>query len=155
MNRTIVDYSQDEASDWIAHLDCGHRQHVRHQPPFIERPWVTTREGRDLHLGQPLDCALCERFQWPDDFEAYKRTPEFTAATVPKGLLKEHSTKTGVWARIVVLEGRLRYVVAPLNAAFVLDPATPGTVVPEVLHHVAPLGDVRFYVEFYRCSFKR
>ncbi len=152
MKRTIAGYLQDAAEDWVAYLDCGHRQHVRHQPPFRERPWVTTLDGRAAHLGQSLDCAVCERFEWPTDFAAYKRTPEFTAATIPAGLRKDHSTKKGVWAKIVVLEGTLRYVVDPLNATFTLEPSTPGIVIPEVLHYIGPLGEVRFYVEFYRAN---
>jgi len=43
----------------------------------------------------------------PEDVRPYKRTPIFTEATVPPGLLKQHTTKEGAWAKIVVLEGRL------------------------------------------------
>jgi hypothetical protein len=32
----------------------------------------------------------------------------------------------------------------------VLVPGTPGVIVPEVLHHVEPDGEVRFFVEFHR-----
>jgi hypothetical protein len=31
---------------WVAELECGHRQHMRHRPPFERREWVTTPEGR-------------------------------------------------------------------------------------------------------------
>jgi tellurite methyltransferase len=149
MQRPITGYGKDEVGDWFATLDCGHRQHVRHQPPFVEREWITTGGGRASHLGEPLNCVRCERFEWPDDFVAYKRTPEFTAATIPKGLLKDHSTKKGVWARIVILEGRLHYRIDAFDASFELDPEHQGIVVPEVLHYIAPLGEVRFYVEFH------
>ncbi|HET8883234.1 MAG TPA: DUF1971 domain-containing protein, partial [Solimonas sp.] len=47
----------------------------------------------------------------PSDVLAYKRTPEFTEQTVPPGLLHEHQTKASVWAKIVVLEGRLQYTI--------------------------------------------
>ena len=50
----------------------------------------------------------------------------------------------------MILEGALRYQVDALGASFELTPELPGIVVPEVLHHVAPVGAVRFYVEFYR-----
>lgn len=59
MRRAIVDYEQDELGDWVAILECGHRQHVRHDPPFVERPWVLTPEGRASRLGQQLRCAEC------------------------------------------------------------------------------------------------
>jgi tellurite resistance-related uncharacterized protein len=86
----------------------------------------------------------------PSDFVAYKRTPEFTEATVPHGLLRDHSTKVGVWAQIRVLDGTLRYYVPSLSRQFDLTSDTPGIVMSEVVHHVEPLGPVRFYVEFFR-----
>lgn len=60
MQRRIVEYFVDEEGDWIAVLDCGHRRHVRHQPPFIERAWVTSEQGRDAMLETPVDCRDCE-----------------------------------------------------------------------------------------------
>jgi len=41
-------------------LACGHGQHVRHQPPFINRPWVVGAAGREEHLGTYLNCKKCE-----------------------------------------------------------------------------------------------
>lgn len=32
----------------MAFLSCGHKQHVRHRPPFFERPWITTERGFKL-----------------------------------------------------------------------------------------------------------
>ena len=60
MDRRIVGFYQDEHGDWVAKLECGHGQHVRHNPPWINRPWVTTREGREMQLGQLLFCKKCE-----------------------------------------------------------------------------------------------
>ena len=59
MKRAIVGFRQDEQGDWIAELDCGHRQHVRHKPPWTNHPWVTSAEGRQSRIGQELDCKLC------------------------------------------------------------------------------------------------
>jgi len=59
MKQKIVDYHKDEEGDWVADLACGHTQHVRHNPPWINRPWVVTREGRDQHLGVELECKEC------------------------------------------------------------------------------------------------
>ncbi len=101
-------------------------------------------------LGSCLDCVRCDRFELPESFVAYKRTPEFDETTVPAGLRRDHSTKVGVWARVVVLSGRLRYCVDALNTDVELSQDRTGIVVPEVLHHVEPIGAVRFYVEFYR-----
>jgi len=43
----------------VAELECGHRQHVRHDPPWQLRPWVTTAAGRAAYLGVELRCVLC------------------------------------------------------------------------------------------------
>ena len=150
MQRRITGFHRDEHGDWVASLDCGHRQHVRHNPPFTNRPWVVVEEGRAEQLGKEWPCSLCERFEMPSDFVAYKRTPEFTEVTVPQGLLRDHSTKAGVWAQIRVLDGVLRYHVPSLGRQLDLTPDVPGIVVAEVVHHVEPLGPVRFYVEFFR-----
>jgi hypothetical protein len=63
----MVGFEQDEHGDWVALLECGHRQHVRHQPPWQERPWVMNAEGREGRIGQPLKCADCAA---EDDAEA-------------------------------------------------------------------------------------
>ena len=60
MKRKIVGYHRDEKDDWVAQLECGHNQHVRHNPPWINRPWVETREGRESMLGYALNCKLCD-----------------------------------------------------------------------------------------------
>jgi hypothetical protein len=60
MEQPIRDWTRDEGGDWVAHLACGHRQHVRHNPPFQERPWVLTPESRARWIGRPLECRLCD-----------------------------------------------------------------------------------------------
>jgi tellurite resistance-related uncharacterized protein len=87
----------------------------------------------------------------PADVAPYKQTPEFTETTVPAGLLKAHQTKADVWGKIVVLEGQLEYTInEPQEEVQLLDCHTFGVVEPQVLHQVKPLGQVRFFVEFYR-----
>jgi hypothetical protein len=60
MQQPIVGYHMDEVGDWVADLQCGHGQHVRHQPPMTNRPWVLTAEGRNQHLGEMLNCKKCD-----------------------------------------------------------------------------------------------
>lgn len=60
MQQVIVGFDQDEVGDWRAILACGHRQHVRHNPPLVERPWVLTPEGRGQFLGYSLECKRCD-----------------------------------------------------------------------------------------------
>jgi hypothetical protein len=60
MQRRIVGFAQDDEGHWVALLDCGHRQHVRHRPPFENRDWVTTPEGRESRLGVVVGCPRCD-----------------------------------------------------------------------------------------------
>ena len=60
MERRIVGFHQDEERHWVAELECGHNQHVRHNPPWTLRPWVTTLEGREQALGNVLACKKCD-----------------------------------------------------------------------------------------------
>jgi hypothetical protein len=57
--RKIVGFSLDEKLDWVAELECGHQQLVRHNPPWTNRHWVTTFEGRASHIGYELNCLAC------------------------------------------------------------------------------------------------
>lgn len=60
MKRRITGFHRDEERHWVADLECGHTQHVRHDPPWQVRPWVITPEGRETRLGTTLDCRRCE-----------------------------------------------------------------------------------------------
>ncbi|MCK5902242.1 MAG: DUF3565 domain-containing protein [Cocleimonas sp.] len=59
MKQPICAYHQDKFKDWVAELVCGHYQHIRHNPPWIERPWVMTQSGRVAKLGHCLECKKC------------------------------------------------------------------------------------------------
>lgn len=61
MEQPITGFHKDEEDYWVAELKCGHTQHVRHDPPWQLRPWVTTRKGRKSKLGETLYCKKCER----------------------------------------------------------------------------------------------
>jgi tellurite resistance-related uncharacterized protein len=150
MERPIADFGLGSDGDPVAVLNCGHSQHVRHNPPFINRPWVVTREGRDGMIGKPLNCVRCDNFELPDHFIPYKRTAEFNEESVPAALKKDHSTKTGVWAKITVTRGNLLYRVPSLGKETTLSVDRIGIVLPEVLHNVEPVGSASFFVEFYK-----
>ncbi len=151
MDRPITNFDQDEEGQWVALLSCGHSQHVRHQPPFVERGWTQSESGRADALGQMLDCPQCDRMEPPEAAVRYKSTPIFTELTIPKALRREHSTKPGVWGRIRVLEGNLLYeVLAPELQSFSLDSESKAFIVPEVPHRVEKIKRVIFKVDFLR-----
>ena len=60
MKQKICAYHQDSESDWVAELTCGHFQHVRHNPPWVNRPWVSTQQGRQSKIGAELECKECD-----------------------------------------------------------------------------------------------
>ena len=61
MKCKITGFHKDEEGDWVAELECHHGQHVRHQPPFINRPWTVTPQGRADKIGHILDCLKCDQ----------------------------------------------------------------------------------------------
>jgi len=61
MHQAITGFKKDEHGDWVAVLTCGHGQHVRHNPPWMNRDWVVTDEGRESAVGRTLDCKKCDR----------------------------------------------------------------------------------------------
>lgn len=67
MQQPITGFHLDVHGDWVAELECRHFQHVRHNPPWIQRPWVMTEEGRAQKMGQTLDCKKCDSKAPPDD----------------------------------------------------------------------------------------
>jgi hypothetical protein len=60
MQRRVEAFYQDEERHWVARLDCGHGQHVRHDPPWTVREWVTTEEGRTARIGSLMECKRCD-----------------------------------------------------------------------------------------------
>lgn len=60
MQQPITGYHTDDEGHWVAQLACGHNQHVRHDPPWMHRLWVTNTDGREQMLGARLDCKKCD-----------------------------------------------------------------------------------------------
>jgi tellurite resistance-related uncharacterized protein len=115
------------------------------------REWVVTEEGRRGRIGAMLACRLCRMPRLPEAAAEYKRTTTFDATATPAGLRKTHTTKAGVWGEIVVVEGRVLYVIEnEEDASFILRPGVSGAIAPEVPHHVDPYEGSRFFVRFLR-----
>jgi tellurite resistance-related uncharacterized protein len=94
-----------------------------------------------------------ETENWPKTLSAYKKTPNFTEVTVPKAFLQAHATKEGVWARLHVLEGCLTFFDDVTGAQSLLPPGIHSCIFPSRKHHIAPEGQVRFFVEFCRLDY--
>ncbi|MBB3061060.1 DUF3565 domain-containing protein [Microbulbifer rhizosphaerae] len=72
MQQPITGYHRDEENHWVAELACGHNQHVRHNPPWTNRAWVTTEAGRNAMLGYLLNCKKCDEGAPPDRIDEVK-----------------------------------------------------------------------------------
>ena len=60
MIQKIINFDKDEEGDWVAILNCGHTRHVRHNPPWFNRPWVEDEVSRNEFLGTELNCTKCD-----------------------------------------------------------------------------------------------
>ena len=87
----------------------------------------------------------------PSGLAIQRTTDTFTRSSVPAGLLRAHRVARGVWGRLVVLEGRLRFVWEEPGADESLDLVEGDSVVipPDTLHRVEPGQRCRFAVEFH------
>ena len=82
----------------------------------------------------------------------YRSTAIFDAETLPAALRRRHTTKAGVWARIEVLKGQVRYEIFDPPSVEILEPGRPGRVAPEQPHQVLPCGPMQMRVDFYDCD---
>jgi tellurite methyltransferase len=151
MRQAITGFHLDAEGDWVAELSCGHNQHVRHNPPFQQRPWVLTSASRARKLGTLLSCPPCDRAVLPDAVRHVRSSPEWDERTLPPGLSQAHQLAAGTWGQIVVRQGTLRFSMDGEPAwSAELTPCHPAQAIPpQVRHAVQPLGKVRFRIDFF------
>jgi tellurite resistance-related uncharacterized protein len=145
----ISGFHQDPHGDWVGELSCLHNQHVRHRPPFQERPWVVTEAGRTARLGTGIDCPLCDRAELPDGLSVVRTAGPFDATTLPAGLRKAHRVAEGVWGRLRVIDGSAAISIdtdPPIHARLAAGDSQP--IPPGVPHAVLVDGPVRLAVDF-------
>lgn len=152
MHRAITDFSRDADDDWFARLDCGHNRHVRHRPPFINRPWVVTAAGRRQWLGETLDCLRCDRLEWPAATRRLDRSALHDHHDPRLGDPRPTQTERGLWLQIVVQHGELRLTLAAPERVQVVNAATPGTVPPQTPYWLSAAQTVAFVVETHRAE---
>jgi hypothetical protein len=58
LKQAIVGFERDEEGHWVARLACGHGQHMRHDPPWQQRPWTETEASK---IGVVVECLKCDR----------------------------------------------------------------------------------------------
>ena len=109
MLRRITGFRADDAGAWVAELACLHGQHIRHRPPFQDRPWVTTDAGRAGRIGTDLDCPLCDRAELPGGLEVTRTAGPFDQDTLPGALRRDHVVADGRWGCLRVIEGAIGF----------------------------------------------
>jgi len=147
--RGIVGFVVDYVGDWAALLECRHRQHVRHRPPFRPAAWVEDPAERDRRIGTTLNCPLCDRCELPDGLIVVRTTATWDECTMPDALRRAHRVATGTWGRLRVESGSLRFVARtdPITDVIVESHRAQG-IPPDVKHHVEPHGPTRFAIDF-------
>lgn len=66
MQQKVYGFRQDEAGEWVVELACGHRMHVRHDPPWQVRPWVLDAGKRAAWVDRTMECRICDRAEADD-----------------------------------------------------------------------------------------
>lgn len=85
----------------------------------------------------------------------YKRLPNWNALSLPKPFREKHNTREGVWAKLTILKGKLKFVSLTENdeiiEEFIFTPESEIPFVePGAWHRVAPLSkNLECYLEFY------
>lgn len=150
MFREIIGFHQDDLGDWVAELSCLHSQHVRHKPPFQNRPWVIDGIQRESRIGTLLNCPLCDRCEIPNELNLHNQLGPWDSESMPKGLLASHKLAKGKWAILKVIYGNA-------TVELQLNPPIRKTMLsgefqaipPEVLHNVAVSGDGQIELEIW------
>ncbi|MDE0135118.1 MAG: DUF1971 domain-containing protein [Acidimicrobiaceae bacterium] len=75
-----------------------------------------------------------------------RRTPSFTATSMPPTLRRSHLTS--VWAELVVEEGSVLYTDETPRRATVRNDSRIA-IAPGVAHHIEPADDALFHIQFY------
>jgi len=90
----------------------------------------------------------------PKDVALYKTTILFDNLTVPKGLLKNHSTIEKVWGLITVVEGQLIYIIQEqeniTRKKYILCKGEFGLIEPKIKHRLELPWKVKFKIDFYK-----
>ena len=91
-----------------------------------------------------------EHGQLPEGLTLERTTEEFTDVTAPAGLLRAHRVARGVWGRLHVDAGTVRFVWEDAGDALELDAGDAVVIPPDTPHRVEPGPGCRFAVEFHR-----
>ena len=155
MQQTISGFEQDEEKHWVAELSCGHKQHVRHDPPWQNRPWVITFAGRNEKLGTRLECKKCDMPRLPPKelLTLLNSSTKISGKGLPAELLAEEQLPNNIWYEISVLSGQIQLIFTATEISrqqgFLLDYGFSGIVPPQRPFKLKPNGLVELRILTY------
>lgn len=116
-------------------------------------PSLGPAAGSETHRRPAMRDARTSGFgviELPAGCELVRATREFDEQTVPAALLAAHRVADGVWGRLVVREGALRFGFDDETTERLVTAGSSQVIPPGRLHHLTVDGAVRFVVEFHR-----
>ena len=84
------------------------------------------------------------------DKTPYKKTPIFNAKNAPKAILEKHNTKEGVWGKLVVISGTLKFIDLENDKEVVLVEGEFQIIEPTKWHKLVLIDNPEFYIEFFK-----
>jgi tellurite methyltransferase len=148
VRRTIRGFHVDDEGQWVAELSCFHNQHVRHRPPFENRPWVLNNERRAEHIGTPIDCTLCFDGELPTALKLVRSVGPFDETNLPNELRAPHEIADGRWGLFRVGEGATRLILDEQSRDVLLQAGEERAMPPAVVHHLEIVGHVSIEIDF-------
>ena len=85
----------------------------------------------------------------PEGLVPNGNSAEFTNASMPDALLREHALGLGHWGLLHVLEGEMTFVDMGSNQETRLSSGKTLPIPPQARHRVVVDGPVRFRIDFY------
>ena len=82
----------------------------------------------------------------------FKETREFSADTVPAGLLKDHALLEGVFGKLILKKGTLKFIVTETGCEQEVSLAKGDVhIIEPLIRHKVELGpDAVFFIEFFK-----
>ena len=113
------------------------------------RPGSRTTIERARRVGTPWPCPLCDRCELPDGLAVVRTTATWDEHTVPRGLVAAHRVAPGMWGRLRVARGAVRFVAEtdPVTDVVVVAPGQQA-IPPDVRHHVELRPGTHLAIDF-------
>lgn len=152
IERKILSIEEETNEEFVASLSCGHKRHLRHDPPRETRPRLLDSQEREAIIGTQIDCGRCLQRLIPDGFEPYFEK-EFDTNSVPEGLLQDHSLKPAVWGKLSLKRGSAEFVEG--ESYHQIRAGQSMVVLPEIVHYLKPGKDMAAILQFFRAPKER